>query len=101
METLQYEFNENKSVKENTSENVERILESVKDSLYNFKNDLNYQHFKNLRIEYFKDSLFEKPIDEFLANYKKFLTEQTEFEAIEFLAEFKDDESYNAEMKAA
>ncbi len=79
METLQYEFDCNKSVKENTSENVERILGTVKKLLYNFKDDLNNQHFKNLRIEYFKDSLFEKPIDEFLANYKKFLTEQTEW----------------------
>ena len=101
MELLDYEFNENKSVKENTSENVERILEKVKNLLYNFKDDLNYQHFRNLRIDYFPDAMFEKPIDEFLANYKKFLTEQTEWQAIEFLSEFKEDESYNAEMKAA
>jgi hypothetical protein len=45
--------------------------------------------------------MFEKPIDEFLANYKKFLTEQTEWQAVEFLSEFKEDESFNAEMKAA
>jgi hypothetical protein len=101
MELLDYEFNENKSVKENTSENVERILEKVKNLLYNFKDDLNHQHFRNLRIDYFPDSMFEKPIDEFLANYKKFLTEQTEWQAIEFLSEFKEDESFNAEMKAA
>lgn len=101
MDLLEYEFDTNKSINENTSENVERILEKVKNMLYNFKEDLNQQHFKNLGIEYFQDKMFEKPIDDFLERYKSFLLAETEAKAFDFLAEWKDEESYQAEIKAA
>lgn len=101
METLQYEFDCNKSVKENTSENVERILSEIRSGLNKFKYELNYEYSRNLRIDYFSDEEYEQTIDKLLEKIKIDLIAKTEWKAIEFLAEFKDDESYNAEMKAA
>ena len=51
METLQYEFDCNKTVKENTSENVERILSEIRSGFNKFKFELDYEHTRNLRID--------------------------------------------------
>lgn len=101
METLQYEFDCNKSVKENTSENVERILSEIRSGFNKFKLELDTEYFRNLRIDYFSDEDYEQTIDKLLEKIKIDLIAKTEIEAIEFLSEFKDDESFNAEMKAA
>ena len=101
MELLQYEFNENKSVKENTSENVERILQKITKSFYQLKMEMDYEYTRNLRIDYFSDEDYEQTIEQLLEKIKIDLIAKTELKAIEFLAEFKDDEPFNAEMKAA
>ena len=101
MELLQYEFDCNKTVKENTSENVERILSEIRSGFNKFKFELDTEYFRNLRIDYFSDEDYEQAIDTLLEKIKIDLMAKTEIEAIEFLAEFKDDESFNAEMKAA
>ncbi len=101
MELLQYEFDCNKSVKENTSENVERILQKITKSFYQLKMEMDYEYTRNLRIGNFAEIEFEQTIDALLEKIKIDLIEKTELKAIEFLSEFKDDESFNAEMKAA
>ena len=101
METLQYEFDCNKSVKENTSENVERILSEIRSGFNKFKFELDTEYFRNLRIDYFSDEDYEQTIEQLLEKIKIDLIAKTELKVIEFLAEFKDDESFNAEMKAA
>ena len=101
MELLQYEFDCNKSVKENTSENVERILQKITKSFYQLKMEMDYEYTRNLRIGNFAEIEFEQTIDALLEKIKIDLIAKTEIEAIEFLSEFKDDESFNAETKAA
>ncbi len=101
METLQYEFDCNKSVAENTSENVERIIQKITKSFYQLKMQMDYEYTRNLRIDNFAEMEFEQTIDTLLEKIKIDLMAKTEWKAIEFLAEFKDDESFNAEMKAA
>ena len=101
MELLQYEFDCNKSVKENTSENVERILQKITKSFYQLKMEMDYEYTRNLRIDNFAEIEYEQMIDPLLEKIKIDLMAKTEIEAIEFLAEFKDNESFNAEMKAA
>ena len=101
METLQYKFDCNKSVKENTSENVERILSEIRSGFNKFKLELDTEYFRNLRIDYFSDEDCEQTIEQLLEKIKIDLIAKTELKAIEFLAEFKDNESFNAEMKAA
>ena len=101
MELLQYEFDCNKTVKENTSENVERILSEIRSGFNKFKFELDTEYFRNLRIDYFSDEDYEQTIEQLLEKIKIDLIAKTELKAIEFLAEFKDDESLNAEMKAA
>ena len=101
MELLQYEFNENKSVKENTSENVERILQKITKSFYQLKMEMDYEYTRNLRIDNFAEIEYEQMIDSLLEKIKIDLIAKTELKAIEFLSEFKDDKSFNAEMKAA
>ena len=101
MELLQYEFDCNKTVAENTSENVERILQKITKSFYQLKMEMDYEYTRNLRIGNFAEIEFEQTIDALLEKIKIDLIAKTEIEAIEFLAEFKDDESFNAETKAA
>ena len=101
METLQYEFDCNKSVKENTSENVERILSEIRSGFNKFKFELDTEYFRNMRIDYFSDEDYEQTIEQLLEKIKIDLIAKTELKAIEFLSEFKDDESFNAEIKAA
>lgn len=101
METLQYEFDCNKSVAENTSENVERIIQKITKSFYQLKMQMDYEYTRNLRIDNFAEMEFEQTIDKLLEKIKIDLMAKTEIKAIEFLSEFKDDESFNAEMKAA
>ena len=54
-----------------------------------------------MRIDYFSDEEYDQAIEQLLEKIKIDLIAKTELKAIEFLAEFKDDGSYNAEMKAA